>query len=243
MNKLLSPFRFYRNFLSAKKEICFQIVIEETDLLIKAEKHLEKEISSYVQFLRAQIKSYIEIYPQFLTSLSPLDLDPKAPYLVQQMLKAAKTAQVGPMATVAGAIAEAIALKFVSESPNLIVENGGDTYLCSTTDRIIGILTEEKQKINLGIRIPKKDFPCSLCASSARIGHSLNFGQSDLVVVKSPSGALADGLATYLSNLLKTKDDLYPVLNLAQKIKKITGLFIQIQGQIGVWGDLELIAL
>ena len=57
--------------------------------------------------------------------------DPAAPSLVQQMLRAGQAANVGPMAAVAGAIAE-----FVGEalaSPEVIIENGGD-LICAPKD-------------------------------------------------------------------------------------------------------------
>jgi len=241
--KYLTPFRFYRNVNQSHSEISFQVIVEETDLWIKAQKDLSSPILTYVQQLRAQIKAYIDLHPSFLTALSPLPLDPNAPLLIQEMLKTAQIAKVGPMATVAGAIAEAVAKKFSPLSPNLIVENGGDTYLCSTQERIVGVWTGTDQEICLGIRIRPDEFPCSLCASSGRIGHSLNFGQSDLVVVKARSGALADGLATYLSNHLHTKKDLNRTLNLAKQFTELNGIFIQIQDKIGIWGNLEIVAI
>ena len=45
------------------------------------------------------------------------------------MIKASLAANVGPMASVAGAISEYVANDLLKMSQNVIVENGGDIYL------------------------------------------------------------------------------------------------------------------
>ncbi|SDN60478.1 hypothetical protein SAMN04488516_103158 [Desulfonauticus submarinus] len=243
MNRYLSPIRNYRKHIKTKNELCFQVILEETDLFIVAEKKLELPILEYVSYLRKQIKTYIELHPEFLTSLIPLPLDSKAPLIVQNMLIAAQKFQVGPMAAVAGAIAEQVATKFVAHSPNLIVENGGDIYIYSQKSRTIGLLAHPNQNISLGLKLDASQFPCALCTSSGKIGHSLNFGQGDIVVVMAKSGADADAAATALSNLLKTKKDISPILKKAQELSPlgVKGLFLQLDETIGAWGELELI--
>lgn len=62
-----------------------------------------------------------------------------------------------------------------------LVENGGDLYLISSRDRVIGLLPEPGSGLFIGVRIPAGDCPLSLCASSGRIGHSLCFGRGELV--------------------------------------------------------------
>ncbi|MDQ7032517.1 MAG: UPF0280 family protein [Desulfonauticus sp.] len=245
MKPYLSPFRTYRKFVLHKDEVQFQVVVEETDLFIIAETNLKQEIINYTNYLRSQIKSYIEIHPNFLTSLKPLPFDPKAPPIVQEMLLASSLFEVGPMAAVAGSIAEAIAKKFSSMSKNLIIENGGDIYIYSTQPRIIGLLSNPKENITLGLKLTPKQFPCAVCTSSGKIGHSLSFGKGDLAVVVSQSGAKADAAATFFSNLLISKKDLTPVLKQAQKLKSkgIDGIFLQFNELIGAWGEIEIVSV
>ena len=87
--------------------------------------------------------------------------------------------------------------------------------------------------------------PLALCASSATIGHSLSFGQGELVLVRSPDGALADALATALCNRLQGPGDVKAVVGYARRFVKhgLTGIFAQCGGAIGVWGDMELTAV
>jgi ApbE superfamily uncharacterized protein (UPF0280 family) len=82
------------------------VVVGETDLWVCAESDLTKQVRDLVFMFRHQIETYIERHPEFLTSLIPLDEDPYAPPIVKDMIRCAKNAGVGPMASVAGAVAE-----------------------------------------------------------------------------------------------------------------------------------------
>lgn len=239
-----SPFRTYRASHDPDL-VSFQIVIEETDLWVAAREDLSAGMADHVRLLRGQIKTYATIHPEFLTSLTPLEAAPKAPDIIRRMCAAGRVANVGPMAAVAGTIAQMVAERFISASPDLLVENGGDTYLCSTKDRHIGLLAIPDQDMRLCVSVSAGEFPCSFCASSARIGHSLSFGNADLVVTRSRDAALADAWATALANLLKNATCMDAVLAQAKSWEHmgLDGVFAQCEGRIGVWGKMELAAL
>ena len=242
----IDPTRKYRlKCQQRRKETAFQVVVEETDLWITAHQDLSGPILDFVHHIRGSIKSYIALHPEFATSLSPLPVKKNAPDIIRSMSQAASFTGVGPMAAVAGSIAQAVAEKFAPQSPDILVENGGDTYLFSGRERTIGLLTDPGQEMSLGLKLVPADFPCSLCASSGRIGHSLSLGQGDLVVVKSQSGALADAAATALANLLGDKEDVNKILERAKELqdKGVLGVFAQCDDQLGAWGELELITL
>jgi uncharacterized protein len=61
---------------------------------------------------------------------------------------------------------------------------------------------------NLVLEIDKTSLPASICSSSGKIGHSLSFGQSDLVAVTSKSAVMADAAATAIANTVRTKEDI-----------------------------------
>jgi uncharacterized protein len=226
-------------------ETRFQAVIEETDLHVVAEKDLASEVLGIVRGLRGQLKAYIGIHPEFLTSFVPVDVPDHAPEIVRRMADAVRAFSVGPMAAVAGTIAQFVAEELRGLSPNILVENGGDSFLCSTRERVVGLLPFPDQGMTLGLRLSPGDFPCSLCSSSATIGHSVSFGSADLVVVRSWSGALADAAATALANELRGRHDLCAVLEKAKKLKRkgVQGVFAQCGEDIGVWGEMELIEI
>lgn len=239
-----SPFRAYR--CSQRPDlVSFQLVIEETDLWVAAVRDLSVPMADSVRLLRGQIRAYAAIHPEFLPSLTPLQAAPGAPEIVRRMCRAGELANVGPMAAVAGTVAQMVAEEFQAQSPDLLVENGGDTYLFSTRDRHIGILSMPEEDMRLCVPVRAEEFPCSFCASSATIGHSLSFGNADLVVTRSRDAALADACATALANALKSAGDMDSVLGMARAWEDIglDGVFAQCGGRIGVWGKMELAVL
>jgi hypothetical protein len=245
MSSPASTHRFYRTTGHPDNLIRTQVVIEQTDLMVLARKDLSSEVGELVHRLRAEIRTFATLHPEFLTSLTPIPVPGKSTPLISDMLEAARIVGVGPMAAVAGSIAQHVADALAFQHPDILVENGGDVYMRSTRDRIVGILPAEDGTMVVGTPIAASDFPCALCGSSATIGHSLSFGHADLVVARSPSGAIADAAATHLANLLREKGDLPRVLARAEELAEhgLQGVLAQCDGRIGAWGKMELVAL
>ncbi|MGE4556356.1 MAG: UPF0280 family protein, partial [Desulfovibrionaceae bacterium] len=199
-----SPWRRYREDASPRRrgEQSFQVVVEQTDLWITAREDLSSQALDLVHGLRGTLKAYIALHPSFAASLAPVAVSPEAPPLIRSMALAGEACGVGPMAAVAGAIAQGVAEGLAQCSPDVLVENGGDVHMISTTDRVAALLADPASTAGLGLKLAAEDFPLSLCASSGRIGHSLSLGRGDLVVVRSKSAAVADAAATALGNLL-----------------------------------------
>jgi len=243
------PHRAYRQALRpAPGETGFQVVAGESDLRVTARRDLSLEIGAYLADLRAGLGNHILLHPEFRHSLTPLPPEPDEetfPPVVRAMLDASRRCQVGPMAAVAGAVAQAVADRFAPVSPDILVENGGDISIHSTRPRLVALLARPVQGARLALSIEPGDCPVSLCGSSATVGHSLSFGAADLVTVKARSGALADAAATTLGNLARSPEHLPMVLERAQELAKagVLGVFVQIADRIGVWGDMELAVL
>ncbi|MDR3640714.1 MAG: UPF0280 family protein [Humidesulfovibrio sp.] len=242
----LSPHRAYREAIRPQAgETTFQVVLEQTDLFVTAEQDLAQPMLDLVRGLRGALKSFMLLTPGFRESLVPVPAPESAPRIAREMAKAAQAANVGPMAAVAGTFAQLVADHFAPQSPNIIVENGGDIYMHSTKDRVVALLGDPASGARLGLKLGRRDFPLSLCASSATIGPSLSLGQGELVVVRSKSGAFADAAATALANLIDTGDDLDLLLARARKLAPLglEGVFAQAGGKLAVWGKMELVAL
>jgi ApbE superfamily uncharacterized protein (UPF0280 family) len=109
---------FYRNRLAVKNLISFSVVVKETDLLIFAESLLEEEAIKAVLHYRYHLEEYIRKSPDFARTLMPLPSDKYAPPLIRKMLHASRLAQVGPMASVAGAFAEQVGNDLLRISPS-----------------------------------------------------------------------------------------------------------------------------
>ncbi len=232
--------RTYRHWVKDKSLVGFNVVVKETDLYIRASSDLTRKALKLVLKYREQLESYIERHPAFLTSLEPLAVA-DAPRIVTEMAEAAKKTRVGPMAAVAGAIAEFVGKELLESSPEVIVENGGDIFLKSSTDRLIGIYAGKSPLTGrVGLEVKGKDTPLGICTSSGTVGHSLSFGKADAVIALSKSTALADAAATAIGNVIKNADDIPRGIERAIGIKGLSGVIIIKDDRIGFWGKVEI---
>jgi hypothetical protein len=220
------------------------VAVKETDLYILAQGSLEQEAREAVIQLRQQLEQYISANPLFQTSLVPLPADPRAPQIVKEMLAASQAAGVGPMAGVAGAMAAFVGAALLAVTSEVVVENGGDIFLQTGTERTIGIFAGASPlSMQVGIRVPAERQPLGVCTSSATVGPSLSLGRADAVCVISPSATLADAAATALGNMVQGKGDIQRVLEAGQKIPGVEGVVIIVDDALGAWGGYELVKL
>ncbi|WP_320172719.1 UPF0280 family protein [Maridesulfovibrio sp.] len=238
--------RSYRNNVALPgTETSFQIVVEQTDLFIVAEKDLSEQALDAVHEIRGILQGHFVLNPDFATSLAPVPVPDGVHPVIKAMADGALACGVGPMAAVAGAVAQYVADKLLPFSSNVIVENGGDIYMHSTSSRKVALLSEPDSGAKIGLAIEAEDFPLSICSSSGTIGHSLSLGSGDLVTVRAKDARFADAAATALANLLKSPADVPLVIEKARALSEhgLDGVFVQYNSKIGAWGNLELIAL
>lgn len=236
--------RTYRNLIKGEDLFKFEVVVKETDLLIRAEKDLFKEARVSVINYREQIENYISLNPPFLTSLVPIPPDPYAPPIIQEMIRTSQLANVGPMAAVAGAIAESVSRDLLRFSNEVIVENGGDIYLSIQKERTVGIYAGKSPlSLKVGIVISPEETPLGICTSSGTVGPSLSFGRADAICILSKSAALADAVATSIGNIIKEGKDIEQGLERGKEIEGVLGTVIIIGKKMGVWGNLRLTQL
>jgi ApbE superfamily uncharacterized protein (UPF0280 family) len=233
--------RIYRHWVEGKDLVAFSVTVKETDLYIRAATNLQRKARRLVLKYRRQLEDYIQKVPDFLTSLKPLPAPAVAPRIVLDMLEAGRTANVGPMAAVAGAVAEKVGRELLEFTPEVIVENGGDIFLKIAGKIIIGIYAGDSPLTGkLGLEINPRDTPLGVCTSSGTVGHSLSFGKADAVVVIAGSAALADAAATAICNRVNTPDDINSAIELGRNIAGIKGIVIIIGESIGAWGAVKL---
>jgi uncharacterized protein len=233
--------RTYRNYLSDHTYSRFTVKISETDLYILADSDLHDSAFRSALGYRAQIEEYIRIHPEFKTSLIPVQENKLAPHIVRDMLRASKIAGVGPMASVAGAIAEYVGTDLLKNSANVIVENGGDIYLNVRHRVSIGIFAGDSPLSGkIALNIAANETPLGICTSSGTVGHSLSFGIADAVCIKSHSATLADAAATSVGNTIKKESDVKKGLKRAMAIKGVLGVLIVTGNTLAIQGDMEL---
>jgi len=236
--------RTYRNLVKTDDLVKFEIIVKETDLLVRAKSDLFQETRESVLKYRQQIEAYIEMNSEFQRSLIPLKEDPYAPEIVREMIRTSRLADVGPMASVAGAMAESVSKDLLNLSEEVIVENGGDIYLVTSKERTIGIYAGDSPlSLKIGIVIRPEETPLGVCTSSGTVGHSLSFGKADAVCILSKSAALADAAATAVGNIVKEENDIELGLERGKEIEGILGTLIIVGEKMGVWGNVKLVRI
>lgn len=236
--------RTYRRLVRTDRLTAFEVVVKETDLLIHACKDLSAIAREIVLKERRYLETYIGQHPEFASTLQPWRLGGPAPEIVAEMVTAAGAVGVGPMAAVAGAMAQQVGMGLLAHTDEVIVENGGDTFIQTHRAVNVGIFAGHSTlSMKFGIRIPAADQPAAVCTSSGTIGHSLSLGRADAVCVVSSSAALADAAATSLANRVQSAADISAAIDYGRRISLIDGLVVIVDGQIGCWGGIELAPL
>ncbi len=232
--------RTYRKTVSAAGLQQWNVVDGESDLQVYSPVDIIVPLQDSLQRHRLAIQEYIAQHPEFAESLVPLPEDPAAPPIVAAMLKASASAGVGPMAAVAGAIAQFIAMDVIHLTPEIIIENGGDIYMQSPCQRqatIYGGESPLSNQLHLSLQGGR---PYGICTSSGTVGHSLSFGRADAVAIVSSDAAVADAAATAVANRIQSPQDIPDGLQFACSLPGIEGAVILCGPKVGIKGNVYL---
>ncbi len=234
--------RTYRNLISKDNLKSYNVAIAESDLFISSDIDLSSQAKKSLLHHRSLLENYIKKHPQFLTSLLPLPEDDLAPAIVRNMLINSNICGVGPMAAVAGTIAQFVGNDLFELSETLIIENGGDIYLKSRDKLTVSVYAGKSPlsyKVNFIVK--PENTPLGICTSSATVGPSLSFGKADAVCVISKSATLADAAASAIGNKVRSKKEIENALNFGIKIKGVTGIIIILGSEMGAIGEVEFV--
>ena len=223
----MSQKRVYRSF--THREAVFRICCARFDA-----------VTEEILRQREILDGYIRRHPEFRQALEPIALLPDAPEVAQRMAWAADRVGVGPMAAVAGIMAQLAARAgLAAGAPEVIVENGGDIYVKANASVTIELYPGTPALTRrLAFSLEASDTPVAICASSGRMGHSMSRGACDLATVVAEDAALADAVATQAANLVHTVEDVNPALERVGAIAGIRGVLIVKQDKVGMAGRL-----
>jgi len=234
--------RFYRLWSTDKDLVSFNVTVKETDLYIRASRDLQPETREVVIRERAALEDYIQRHPGFSVAMAPYPVDDDAPGIVREMAEAAEKVGIGPMAAVAGAIAERVGRVLLEFSSEAIVENGGDIFLKSQKKRTVGIYAGKNPfSDRLALEIKPSETPLGICTSSGTVGHSLSLGKADAVIVLAPCTALADAAATAIGNLVSEEIDIPHALDFTKEIDGLKGAIIIKNEKMALWGQVKIV--
>jgi len=194
-----------------------------------------------VRSVRSEIEGYISRDPEFLTTLGPHRVRSDAPPgVVRRMAEAATKVGVGPMAAVAGAVAEhAVRALKQAGARHVVFDNGGDIAFLLERPVVVGIYAGPSALSGFGFRVLPRSDVFGICTSSASVGHSLSLGVADAAIVVSQDVLLADAAATALGNRIISKEagHLEVVLSGFQP-DGVDGMMAVAGDVVGVRGDL-----
>jgi len=219
--------RTYRDF--THRDAAFRICCSQFDA-----------VAAEIVRQRRILEEYIHRHPDFQHSLEPIALLSDAPQVAQRMAQAARLVGVGPMAAVAGAMAQCAAQAgLAAGAAEAIVENGGDIYLRAVETVIVGLYAGAGDLADrLAFVIEPSDTPVSVCSSSGKMGHSMSLGECDLATVVAKDAALADAAATQAANLVRSVSEVDAALERIAGIEGVDGVMIIQNDHVGMAGRL-----
>lgn len=150
---------------------------------------------------RDALKEYIQVNPSFEHSYEPLKVK-DGPEVVRRMADASQLSGVGPMAAVAGVLADLAAEDMVDAGAKVaVIENGGEiiAYSDRTLRVAVGAGTNPLSN-RVGFLLDK--FPVGVATSSGRHSHAFSMGDSDTVTIFAENAGLADAAATASANVV-----------------------------------------
>jgi len=215
--------------------------VKETNCtIITNKKSAVNAAMSSIKHNRKELEKYIQRHPKFLYSLKPVPAN-DGPLIVKLMAEASEKANVGPMAAVAGVLADlAVKDMVLAGSRVAVVENGGEVSAVSNRPIDVALLAGDSAlSKQIGFRLEK--FPIGVATSSGLFSHALSFGEAEAVTIFSTNAGLADAAATAVGNLIKGKDCRRAVergIEEALSIEDVRGVFIVYRGIVGKAGEV-----
>ncbi|MCL1978311.1 MAG: UPF0280 family protein [Candidatus Bathyarchaeota archaeon] len=188
------------------------------------------------------LESYMRVHQIFFYTFNPISV-PTEPLVAKLMALAAQKADVGPMAAVAGVIADLAVVDMQKVGCKVaVVEDGGE--VSAVSDRPIDVALaagNEPLSKRFGFRLNK--FPIGVATSSGRFSHAFSFGDAEAATVFCRDAGLADAAATAVGNVVKGNVDAGIAAGLKRglSIPGVLGVFVLYQGKVGTAGEIPQI--
>ncbi len=216
----------------------FQLKETAVSIIADEERYIAEAIES-IKYHRKQLEQYIARDPFFKITFEPYECKESAPEIVQLMSKVSGKAGVGPMAAVAGTIAE-LALEAMTSkgATHAIVENGGDIAILNDREITLGIYAGESSFKNIGFVLEPGFEPFGICTSSGTVGPSISLGNADAATVIATSASLADACATALGNEVQDRASVERAFKSVKGIAGVEGAIVIIGDTIATWGKV-----
>ena len=220
----------------------FQIKETQGTIIADREQGVKTAIAS-LKHNRKALEDYARHDPLFLVVLEPVAA-PAEPVVARLMAEAAEKANVGPMAAVAGVLADLAVEDMIADGCKVaVVEDGGEVSAMSDKPIDVALAAgDEPLSKRFGFRLT--NFPIGVATSSGRFSHALSFGDAEAATVFCRNAGLADAAATAVGNVVKGEDYRVAIekgLEVAESIQGVEGVLILYKGCVGTWGKIPQI--
>lgn len=214
-----------------------EVLYKNTDILVSSDAVFKKEeVRALVKKYYSEVETYSARDPRFYTSLSPVRVAQDAPLIAKAMADAGSLSGIGPFSAVAGAVAQFVGTELLARCSELIIENGGDLFLKIHGQKVIGLYAGEGAVLNdFSLAVDPLPGPFGIAASSGTMGHSLSFGNAELVVIIADDAIIADTFATAVCNQIKKKEDVLPVIDAYKNNPVLRGIGIYCEEKLYLW--------
>jgi hypothetical protein len=234
--------RTYRDPCNSARFVTFRVRVDTSDLYVRASRQLVRETETLIRRCRSWIEEAIERRREFLSSLEPLEEHEADHPVTCHMVRAGRRAGAGPMAAVAGAVADFVGRGLLQHSREVIVENGGDIFLKVDEPILVGLHAGDSPFTGtVAIRVGPSPIPLGLCTSSGVIGHSKSLGKAHAATVISRDVPLADAVATAMGNRITRAADLKSSVEWAVSLSGVQAAVAIMGDTISVQGQVELV--
>jgi ApbE superfamily uncharacterized protein (UPF0280 family) len=235
--------RTYRGLIAADDLVTSRVCAGESDLFVLANQDVTQPGRGFLLEVRNDLESYIRRDPSFLTNRVAHRPLHNAPWVVIRMAEVSSYYNIGPMAAVAGAVADCVGQQLTKSQTDVIIENGGDIFVHTRKPIAFTLYAGENSPFSgkLKFKPTLSDRSFGVCTSSGTVGHSYSQGRADAVCVVSQTASQADAAATAVGNQVNHKEDIGRVIQEASNNHNILGIIVALEDKLGIWGMVEII--
>ncbi len=220
----------------------FQVKESQCTVIADEEQGIQAAIAS-IKRNRKALEDYAECNPLFLVTFEPVAV-PAEPLVARLMAEAAAKADVGPLAAVAGVLADLAMEDMVAAGCKVaVVEDGGE--ISAVSDKPVDVALaagDTPLSKHFGFRLTS--FPIGVATSSGRFSHAFSFGDAEAATVFCRNAGLADAAATAVGNVVKGEDCEAAVqrgIAKALSIEGVEGVLVMYRGFTGTAGKIPQI--
>ena len=219
-----------------------KLEMEETAATIAADRQYVEFAVDAIKAARLDIERQIRKDDFFVTTLEPYELRGSGSKVLNRMCEAARAARVGPMATVAGGIAQEALEGMVAQGcSHGWVDNGGDVAMILEHPATVEVFSNPGSSAAIALEMEPTGGIIGMCTSSGRLGHSISFGDTDAAVAIAADAYLADALATAIGNLVKDGPSVQTCFDGFKHLRGFTGGLVLRGGDVAMYGKLPKI--